>query len=343
MNRFHVLFSVVVCILLSSATLSAAEPETTSALKFSRIMVVVLENQDLWVANLNSHFSSLAEKGMLLTNYKATTHPSQPNYIAMIAGDTMGVSSDSDFDVEGRNLVDLLEENGVTWKAYQEGYPGSCFAGDTGRYRRKHNPFISFNDVRNAPARCAKIVDAGQLWTDLQTDQLPQFMFYTPDMDNNGHDTGVAFTGKWASEFMHKLLKHQAIKHDTLIVLTFDEGSPSGENIIYTLLVGPGIGGGLMDDTRYTHYSLLKTIEPNFELGTLGRHDETAKPFHYSHNPPGFMLTVPVLVMFLVGGLIVFISILVFAVFMIRRTCANRVSEKNEKFDLLQDRYQEDA
>lgn len=42
----------------------------------------------------DSYFSTVAAKhnGNLLTNYQAITHPSQPNYIAMIGGALLGFS-----------------------------------------------------------------------------------------------------------------------------------------------------------------------------------------------------------------------------------------------------------
>lgn len=36
----------------------------------------------------------LAADGALLTSYFAITHPSLPNYIAMVSGDTQGIASD---------------------------------------------------------------------------------------------------------------------------------------------------------------------------------------------------------------------------------------------------------
>ena len=40
-------------------------------------------------------------------------------------------------------------------------------ASKIGSYYRKHNPLVSFNNVRNNPARCAKIVNSAQLDKDL--------------------------------------------------------------------------------------------------------------------------------------------------------------------------------
>lgn len=77
----------------------------------------------------------------------------------------------------------------VNRKAYQEDYPGGCaMQYSYGGYVRKHNPFISFKSVHLNATRCAKIVPATQLDIDLATGNLPQYSFYTPTMDNDGHE-----------------------------------------------------------------------------------------------------------------------------------------------------------
>ena len=44
---------------------------------------------------------------------------------------------------------------------------------------RKHNPFISYTDIQNNSTRCAKIVPATQLSTDISQQTLPTFAWYT--------------------------------------------------------------------------------------------------------------------------------------------------------------------
>ena len=80
----------------------------------------------------------------------------------------------------------------------------------------------------------------------------------------------------------------------TLVVVTFDEadyesdyskaqGNASaydGPNQIYTVLLGDGLTPGT-NGTGYNHYSLLKTIERNFGLGTLGKNDAACNSFDF--------------------------------------------------------------
>lgn len=71
----------------------------------------------------------------------------------------------------------------------------------------------------------------------------------------------------------------------TLIVVTFDEAdydahgydtNYDGPNQVYTVLLGDMIEPGTSFSTPYNHYSLIRTIEKNFDLGTLGKNDHGA-------------------------------------------------------------------
>ena len=148
-----------------------------------------------------------------------------------------------------------------------------------GNYVRKHNPFISFDNVRNNPQRCMRIVNDAQLAVDVANNDLSAYIFYTPDMNNDGHDTPLKFAAAWLKGFLEPLLADPKFATGTLVVVTFDEGAYVGGNNIYTVLLGPMVAAGHQDAARYTHYSLLRTIEDTFALGTLGRNDATAAPF----------------------------------------------------------------
>ncbi|KAJ3193479.1 hypothetical protein HDU67_005089, partial [Dinochytrium kinnereticum] len=98
---------------------------------FDRVMIINLENTDYRDALKNPILSKLhCQKsntpdyvgGVLCTKFYALKHPSQPNYIAQICGDVI-VKDDEKYDITASNIVDLLEEGGVSWGAYMEGYP----------------------------------------------------------------------------------------------------------------------------------------------------------------------------------------------------------------------------
>ena len=54
---------------------------------------------------------------------------------------------------------------------------------------------------------------------------------------------------------------------------------------VLTFLLDPNgniFKAGTVDKTLYNHYSLLKTVEDNWDLGDLGRNDKTAIPFSFA-------------------------------------------------------------
>jgi len=200
----------------------------------------------------------------------------------MIAGDFFDIYSDGVYNLSRSNLVDLLERKGISWKTYQEGYPGTSCSGAAiiGKYWRKHNPFMSFDNIRQSPSRCKCIVNSAVLDQDLDAGTLPQYMFFTPNIDNDGHDTTIAFAGNWLNNFMGPRLKK--FPNGTLFVVTWDEDDYSLNNHIYTSIFGSMIQGGSVDDTNYSHYSLLSTVEQNWGLGSLNRNDSIATPFKFN-------------------------------------------------------------
>ncbi|KAJ3184259.1 hypothetical protein HDU87_005106 [Geranomyces variabilis] len=271
-------------VLAAPAPAAAASPLVPGA-NFDRIMTVIFENTDYSDVIADPYFSSLTtnHNGKLLTNYMAIAHPSQPNYVGLLTGGK-DVSSDSTANIAKKNLVDLLEAKNIDWRAYMENYPGNCFASDSsdGLYRRKHNPFISMNDVRTNAARCAKIVDAQQFTADVSAGTVPSYVFFTPNMNDDGHDTDLATASAWAQSFFEPLLSNADFMKNTLIVITWDESeSYIGANKVAAYLLGPGVdtSAGTEDSSSYSHYSVLRTIEDNWSLGSLGRSDKTATPF----------------------------------------------------------------
>ncbi|RYZ56176.1 MAG: hypothetical protein EOP07_12920 [Proteobacteria bacterium] len=258
-----------------TSTLLAAEtaPELP---RVDHIIIVEFENIDYSKAMAQPTFKKIAAEGANLSNFYAETHPSQPNYLAMISGSMWGVTSDKNVDIDGRHIGDLLEEAGKTWKVYADDYPGNCFLGPKfGKYVRKHVPFLSFKNIQENPERCASIVEGGELSKDLLDDELPTYSLYIPNLSDDGHDTGVAYADNWLKTvFMPKLISN--LPEHTLVVFTFDESSRTGGNHIYTAFYGDVVKAGSVYASRTDHYGFLRTVEALLGLPTLGKEDEKA-------------------------------------------------------------------
>ena len=66
--------------------------------------------------------------------------------------------------------------------------------------------------------------------------------------------------------------------------LAFDETENYfSNNRVFSVLLGdavPQAKRGSKDGTEYNHYSIMATVEKNWELGDLGKHDAKAVPFY---------------------------------------------------------------
>jgi Phosphoesterase family len=270
--------AIAAILFLPIALAYGAEPVSRSVPRFHKVMIVILENANYTDALAQPFLSALAKSGALLSEFHAEGRPSLPNYLALTAGTTAGVTSNGPVSLDLRHIGDLLEAKGKTWKVYAEAYPGRCFLGDrAGNYVRKHLPFLSFKNIQKNPSRCANIVEASALTSDAASGNLPDYSLYIPDQKNDGHDTGPAFADRWLATAFGPLLKNSAFMKGLLFVVTFDEADNSDPtNRVFTALIGDSVLSGSVSKTAYNHYSLLRTIEDEFRLGTLGQNDASA-------------------------------------------------------------------
>jgi len=250
---------------------------------YDHVVVIVLENHsfDTVIGSPQApYLNSFAKHWGLATGYSGVSHPSLPNYLALIGGSTFGITSDcTDCFVNAPSLPDRLEAAGRTWKGYLEGMPSPCFVGSKALYAQKHNPFIYFDPIRTDPARCARIVPYGQLATDFASPgTAPNFAFVTPNLCNDGHDCQLSTTDAWLTREVPALMLSPGFAESrSLLVITFDEGE-GGSNRVATILAGSGVKLGFQSAATYDHYSLLRTIESLWGLAPLAAGDERATP-----------------------------------------------------------------
>jgi hypothetical protein len=276
--RAHIIsiFGAVVFASFSVAFATTGSPRPPS---FQKVFVIVLENSAAESTLRQPYLKSLLRRGAYLNNFFAITHPSQPNYIAMTSGDAYGITGNKPVDLDVKHIGDLLEARNKTWRQYASGFPGNCFVGEARlRYARKHVPFLSYTNVQRDPLRCANIVDASQLDRDIEAGTLANYSLYIPDIDDDGHHTSVGYADNWLRKTFDSKFKDSRFMKDMLVVITFDEDDGAHGNHVYTLLLGDSVRAGARADSRYDFYSLLRTIEDAFELGTLGRQDAKAAP-----------------------------------------------------------------
>jgi acid phosphatase len=278
-------------VLCTFVSVALALPQLTKhqATSFQQWGFLIFENTDYSTAEANPTFQQIQNlnNNRLLTNYEAMTHPSLPNYLASIAGSFFGISDDgspSTHNLSAPTVLDLLESKGLTWKMYAENYPGNCFTGATNgiphSYAAKHVPAIYFQSINTNPTRCANIVPATEFETDFQAGNLPDWWYYVPNLDNDAHDTSLAYAASYLQSTWLPRFTNASFTTGLAMVLTFDEtASSTGPNHVYAALIGGAVSAGAKtDNTAYNHYSLIKTVENNWNLGSLGTNDVSATP-----------------------------------------------------------------
>lgn len=199
--------------------------------RYDHNFVIVAENKGFdqmtrhpdWMPNLQR----LAAQYGQATQFYAEAHPSEPNYIAMVGGDTFGIRDDDaffckpgpkrefcegserpgyvDHTIHASSLADQLAARHLTWKGYFEDLPAAgslmprwptkTYPADgkpTALYAAKHNGFVNFAHVQEAPytERMQEFVNFHQLDADLAAGTLPSYAQIVPNQCNDMHGMG---------------------------------------------------------------------------------------------------------------------------------------------------------
>ncbi len=298
----------------AGASLSPAALQAPSALavpSLDHVYIVMMENTNyadvvhgdpgaLSIDTRMPFLASLARNGVLLSDMWTTYHPSDQNYVAMVAGDTFayGPVYYPDFDLPVTHIGDELDAHGKPWRGYVQHMNAPCnLVADSngGWFSPDDEPFANFADVIGNPVRCtATLRDL----TDFETavhdggGALPTFAWIAADgwWDGEGSwmdSFDVGFSLAKQDEFLQSTfasLLQSAEWHNSrsLLVVTWDETDGWGwpDNHIPTVIVGsPGLlREGQVIDTHYDGYGVLRTVEQALGVSSLGRFDEYARP-----------------------------------------------------------------
>ena len=268
------------CALSSGLAAGAGTGQSSPATvpRFGHVVLIVFENKGVGQvlgSGAAPTFDRLARRYASLTDYRGVAHPSLPNYLALVSGSTQGITSDcTDCLVSARSLADTLERTGKTWKTYAEGLPHTGFTGAvSGRYAKKHNPFLYFRDVLAKSRRLRRVVPLARFRRDLSTRHLPDLSLVVPDLCHDMHDCPVTVGDAWLASFLSPLLRSPAMRNGVVFVV-FDEGEifdSAGGGHVPALVLGPLVRPASRSSAPLDHYSLLRTIEQAWKLPLLGK------------------------------------------------------------------------
>jgi phospholipase C len=208
-------------------------------------------------------------------------------------------------------IADLLEQAGVTWAFYSEGYdamkagqadggcpgtgPSDCTSGGgtfNCGYDPGDNPFAFYKSQVDTPAH---FKDLGDLATDLSGGTLPAVSFVKAVEYKTEHpgyqntiSAGVAFVQKTL-----QAIQGSSYPASTLVLLTYDEGGGYFDHVpppptsavdnqpygtrVPTIAIGPFARAGTISHVVMEHSSIVKFIESNWlgKTGQLGTRDAT--------------------------------------------------------------------
>jgi len=238
--------------------------------RFDHVLVVVMENKSYDRARVQPFTATLVAGGASFANSHAVAHPSQPNYLALWSGSTMGVTSDRCPPVgcpwTTENLGHACEAKGIAWNAYCEDLP---FAGSDitrqGLYVRKHAPWVNWSNVDATRARPLPDLERA-----IVADSLPALAFVIPNLHHDTHDPpyGARFGDTWLAAHVPGWLS--ALGPRGLLVLTWDEDDYSEFNHILTVFAGPLVRPGVISQREVSDYSVLRTIGDGLGLTPFG-------------------------------------------------------------------------
>jgi hypothetical protein len=311
-RRQSLLVGVAIAALAATPVFAASTPASTVVPKYDHIFVIVEENHgftDVIGNPAAPNLNALAQQFGVATNYFGVSHPSEPNYVALLGGSTFGVASDDAYfvnTVQQPSLISQLDQAGLGWKAYLQALPYAGFQGICYPFRcngspdidplyvSKHDAIQNYTTSRN-PGDWSRQVPIEQLSADLSSGNLPKFGYIIPDECHDEHgdppyclDSGnpfdaqdqhlVAFGDAYLGQLVANITGASFWSHgNNAIAIVYDEGddnagccdSNPGGGQVAAIVVTSHGVRGVQDSTAYNHFSLLSTIQQSLGVGCL--------------------------------------------------------------------------
>ncbi|MGH6889448.1 MAG: alkaline phosphatase family protein [Rhizomicrobium sp.] len=204
-------------LLLAQGAAAAATMPPPVVPHYAHIFVIIEENHttdEIVPSKAAPNLTRFAQSYGYAWRFYAETHPGEPNYVAILGGNTFGIRDNDAFwckpdskdvacphsadpgyvshTVAAPSLATQLAQHGLSWKGYFEDIPsgGSRVARwpeqpsggkPAALYASKHNGFMNFRDVQKDPALNQKIVGFDVLDRDLASGNVPNYAQIVPD------------------------------------------------------------------------------------------------------------------------------------------------------------------
>lgn len=235
----------------------------------SKALVIVEENHSLQQMQTGMpYLYGLAQRYAYADHYTAITHPSEPNYVAIAFGDTMGDTADHSTakTFTGPTVFSQAITAGRTAKLYAESMPSKCKTGDANPYYVKHNPWAF--ETSPATSGCgsydtnAGTAAAGNLRSDVDGGGLPNVGMLIPNICNDAHSCPLTTADNWLRSWLPVIMGGPDFTSGNLaVVVTADEDDRNHGNTVLTAVLAAQLDGAHRVVTApLTHYSLSRWL-----------------------------------------------------------------------------------
>ncbi len=256
------------------------------------VVWVVMENKSFAqvIGSRNApYLARLARRCGIATDFHSVGRPSLPNYIALTAGSTQGISDDDPPATHPLAVSSIFSQLGTRWLALAESMPSNCALSDAGLYAVRHNPVTYFTGIRRACLRQSRLLAE-------PPDLSARFTFITPNLCHDmhacpttGNDTTaqVRAGDRWLAAVLPTLLgSRQYRSGSTAIFVVWDEPDTavSDATPVPFIVVSPTTRAGTRAVAAFDDYSLLRTTEDMLglrrHLGNAARARSMRSAFH---------------------------------------------------------------
>ncbi len=234
----------------------------------NHVIVIVMENHSSdQIIGKAPFITSLANRCGRAANYRAITHPSLPNYLAMTSGGIHHIHSDCNpgsCPVRGLSIFSQVKRHGLRWRSYAESMPRSCDMDTSGLYAARHVPAVYYLRLRSGCGRHVRSlgkVNTGRLHFALHHGHAPAYMFVTPNLCDDMHDCSVATGDRWLAKWIPMIVASPTYRNGhTVVMITWDEGG-GGPNVVPLIVVSRYTKVHTIARRPLSHFSLLRASE----------------------------------------------------------------------------------
>ncbi|HEY1429671.1 MAG TPA: alkaline phosphatase family protein, partial [Candidatus Tumulicola sp.] len=218
-----------------------------------------------------------------------------------------------------QTLADLLDAKQIGWHYYSPCYSGSPKSGQCGsgcattsagcNAGQTLNAFDVISHVRNGPEWGTNVsMPQTNIFTDIQNGQLQAMSWIVPSQDDSDHPGDKTDNGpSWVASLVNAIGESAYWKSTAIIVVwddwggLYDHVAPPGNRDMQggpgfrvpMIVISPYVAQGKVYHTSYRFGSIIRYVEQNFGLPSLGTTDSTSHSilnmFDYGQPPRQFV------------------------------------------------------